>query len=152
IAEMKRLKEAALQTEKNMTLEGLFSKVRMGEVKELPIVLKADVSGSIEAIRGLLDKVGNDEVKVKIIHTGVGGINESDVLLASTAKGLIIGFNVRPDTVAGQRAKEKGVEIKSYSIVYNLVDEMKKALGGLLAPEEVEKAGGRAEVRELFTV
>lgn len=152
IAEMKRLYNASLNTEKNMSLEALYSKVRMGEVKELPVVLKADVSGSIEAIKGLLDKTSTEEVKVKVIHSAVGGINESDVLLANTAHGLIIGFNVRPDSVATQRAKEKGVEIKSYSIVYNLVDDMKKALGGLLAPTEVEKSMGRAEVREVFSV
>jgi translation initiation factor IF-2 len=152
IAEMKRLRDVSQQTEKAMTLEALFSKVRLGEVKELPIVLKADVSGSVEAIRGMLDKVGTDEVKVKIIHSAVGGISESDVLLAGTAKGLILGFNVRPDTVAMQKAKERSVEIKTYTIVYNLIDDMKKALAGLLKPEEVEKATGRAEVREVFTV
>lgn len=152
IAEMRRLKDSAKQAEKNLSLEALFSKVRMGEVKELPLVLKADVSGSIEAIRGMLDKVNTDEVKLKIIHTGVGGVNESDVLLADTANGIIIGFNVRPDSTASQRAKEKGVEIKSYTIVYNLVDDMKKALAGLLTPEEIEKAQGKAEVREVFGV
>ena len=139
-------------TEKGMTLESLFSKVKLGEVKELPIVLKADVSGSIEAVQGMLEKVNTDEVQVKVIHTAVGGISESDVLLASTANGLIIGFNVRPDTVAIQRAKEKGIEIKTYSIVYKLVDDIKAAMGGLLTPDEVEKSMGRAEVREVFSV
>jgi translation initiation factor IF-2 len=135
-----------------MTLEDLFSKVKTGEQLELPIVLKADVSGSLEALRGMLDKTSTDKVKVKVIHTGVGGISESDVLLASTAKGLIIGFNVRPDTVATNRAKDNGIEIKTYTIVYNLVDDIKKAMAGLLKPERVEKVMGRAEVREVFTV
>lgn len=139
-------------TEKSMTLESLFSKVKLGQLKELPIVLKADVSGSIEAVEGMLEKVNTDEVQVKIIHTGVGGISESDVLLAGTAKGLIIGFNVRPDTVALQKAKEKGVEIKTYSIVYKLVDDIKAAMSGLLSPDEVEKSMGRAEIREIFSV
>lgn len=122
-----------------MTLEQLFSRVKSGDVKELALVLKADVSGSLEAVKGMLAKVGNDEVKLKIIHSGVGGINESDVLLANTAKGVIVGFNVRPDPGAVRMAKERDTEIKSYSIIYELVDEMKKALAGLLAPTVVEK-------------
>ena len=149
----KNIAEAeAAGTEKGMTLESLFSKVKLGQTKELPIVLKADVSGSIEAVQGMLEKVNTDEVQVKTIHTAVGGISESDVLLASTAKGLIIGFNVRPDSVAIQKAKEKGVEIKTYSIVYKLVDDIKAAMSGLLSPDEVEKSMGRAEIREIFSV
>jgi translation initiation factor IF-2 len=135
-----------------MTLEDLFSKVKLGEQLELPVVLKADVSGSIEAIRGMLDKVGTEAVKVKIIHTGVGGISESDVLLAGTSGGIILGFNVRPDTSAIRKAKDKSVEIKTYTIVYNLVDDIKKAMAGLLKPDSIEKAMGRAEVREVFSV
>ncbi len=137
---------------KGPSLEELFAKVKVGQVLELPLIVKADVSGSLEAVRGMLDKVSTPEVKVKIVHTGVGGISESDVLLASTAKGIIIGFNVRPDNVAVQRAKEKGVEVKTYNIIYNLVDEVKKAMGGLLKPTRVERQTGRAEVREIFSV
>lgn len=135
-----------------MSLEQLFARVKSGDVKELALVLKADVSGSLEAVKGMLDKVGNEEVKLKLIHSAVGAISESDVLLASTAKGVIVGFNVRPDTGATRMAKEKGIEIKSYSIIYELVDELKKALVGLLAPNVVEKAMGRAEVRNIFSV
>jgi translation initiation factor IF-2 len=137
---------------RGVSLEDLYGKVQQGEVHELPIILKADVSGSLEAIRGMLEKVNTSEVKVKVIHTGVGGITESDVLLAASAKGLIIGFNVRPDSLAASRAKEKAVEIKNYNIVYNLVDDMKKAMGGLLKPTLVEKVQGRAEVRNVFSV
>lgn len=135
-----------------MTLEQLFARVKSGDVKELSLILKADVAGSLEAIKGLLDKLGNQEVKVKLVHSAVGGITESDVLLASTAKGVIVGFNVRPDGGAARMAKEKGIEIKSYSIIYELVDDLKKALAGLLAPTVVEKALGRAEVRNTFVV
>jgi translation initiation factor IF-2 len=135
-----------------MTLEDLFSKVQTGDVKELPIVLKSDVAGSAEAIVGMLSKEISKDVKVKIVHTGVGGINESDVLLANTAKGIVIGFNVRPDTGALNLAKREGIEIKTYSIIYELMDDIKKALEGLLTPDIVEKVLGHAEVRNTFTV
>jgi translation initiation factor IF-2 len=135
-----------------MTLEQLFSRVKSGDVKELSLIMKADVAGSLEAIKGMLDKLGNAEVKVKLIHSAVGGITESDVLLASTSKGVIVGFNVRPDGGAARMAKEKGIEIKSYSIIYELMDDLKKALAGLLAPTVVEKSVGRAEVRNTFVV
>lgn len=137
---------------KSVSLEDLFSKVLSGDLKELPVVLKTDVAGSGEAIRGLFDKISTEEVKIKIIHNAVGAISESDVLLASTAKGICVGFNVRPDSGAQAAAKRQGVEIKSYSIVYELVDDMKKAMAGLLEPEVKEKVLGRAEVRETFGV
>lgn len=135
-----------------MSLEQLFSKVKTGDVKELSLILKADVAGSLEAVKGMLAKLGNEEVKLKVVHSAVGGITESDVLLASTAKGVIVGFNVRPDGNSARMAKEKGIEIKSYSIIYELVDDLKKALAGLLAPTVVEKSMGRAEVRNTFVV
>lgn len=135
-----------------VSLEEIFAKVKTGDVKELAVVLKADVHGSLEAVQGMFSKLGNAEVKTKIIHAAVGGITESDVLLASTAKGLIIGFNVRPDGGATSQAKRMGVEIRTYSIVYELIDDMKKALSGLLAPTVVEKVMGRAEVRNTFSV
>lgn len=135
-----------------MSLEDIFSKVQKGDMKELAVVLKADVAGSLEAILGMFQKIGTSEVKLKVVHSAVGGINSSDVLLASTAKGIIIGFNVRPDGAASQEARRLGVEIRSYSIVYEMMDEVKKALAGLLAPTVVEKIAGRAEVRNTFTV
>ena len=135
-----------------MSLEALFAKVRSGETKELSIILKSDVAGSLEALKGQLAKLGNDEVKIKLVHAAVGGVNESDVLLASTAKGIVVGFNVKPDAGAARMAKERAVEIKSYSIIYEMMDDLKKALGGLLAPTVVEKAQGRAEVRNTFSV
>ena len=135
-----------------ISLEEIFAKVKTGDVKELTVVLKTDVHGSLEAIQGMFQKLGNAEVKLKVIHAAVGGITESDVLLASTTKGLIIGFNVRPDGGATTAAKRVGVEIRTYSVVYELMDDMKKAMAGLLAPTIVEKVMGRAEVRNIFTV
>ncbi|MBX3042016.1 MAG: translation initiation factor IF-2, partial [Bdellovibrionaceae bacterium] len=143
---------ASNEGKKKLSLEDIFSKVIQGDVKELAIILKADVHGSLEAIQGMLAKLSTPEVKVKVLHTGVGGITESDVLLASTAKGIIIGFNVRPDNSAQAKAKVTGVDVRSYTIVYELVDDIKKAMTGLLRPDIVEKIAGRAEVRNVFTV
>ena len=148
----KEREEAAADSEDKMSLENIFSKVKMGELKELPVILKTDVAGSIEAIKGLVDKIDSDEVKVKFIHTAVGGVSESDVLLAHASKGIIIGFNVRPDVTAKSLAKEKSVEIKSYQVVYEIVDDVKKAMSGLLSPDIVDKDQGRAEVREIFSI
>jgi len=143
---------AQVQDKSKLGLEDLFSKVKLGEMKELPVVLKTDVAGTGEAIRGLFAKISTEEVKMKIIHSAVGGISTSDVLLAGTANGLIVGFNTRPDTSATKVAREQGIEIKTYSIVYELVDEMKLAMAGLLDPDIVEKTIGRVEVREIFSV
>jgi translation initiation factor IF-2 len=126
--------------------------VKTGDVKELALIIKSDVAGSLEALRGMIDKIATEEVKVKIVHAAVGGITENDVLLASTAKGVVVGFNVRPDSNATRLGKERGVEIKSYSIIYELVDDLKKSLSGLLAPTITEKSMGRAEVRNIFVV
>ncbi len=135
-----------------VTLEDLFSKAKQGDVKELSVVLKCDVTGSMEAINGMFSKLVTPEVKLKVIHYACGGISESDVQLASSAKGIVVGFNVRPDSGAANAAKRLGVEIRSYSIVYELMDDMKKAMSGLLAPTIVEKVMGRADVRNIFTV
>lgn len=142
----------AVTPNSKMSLEDMFSKVQKGDLKELPIIVKADVAGSLEAINGMFAKVGNNEVKLKIIHSAVGGITGSDVLLASTAKGIIIGFNVRPDGGATNEARRLNVEIRTYSIVYEMMDDIKKAMVGLLAPTTVEKVNGRAEVRNTFNV
>lgn len=135
-----------------VSLEDIFAKLKQGDVKEMNVILKSDVAGSSEAIKGMFEKLGTDEVKPKIIHAAVGGINESDVLLASTAKAIVVGFNVRPDSGAQAAAKRLGVDIKTYTIVYELVDDMKKAMGGMLTPDIVEKQLGRAEVRNTFSV
>lgn len=144
--------EKAVAANKKMSLEDIFSKVTQGDVKELGIVLKADVQGSLEAITGMIGKLSTPEVKTRILHSAVGGVSESDVLLASTAKGIIIGFNVRPDNNGAAKAKQLGIEVRTYTIVYELVDDLKKAMVGLLKPNVVETVTGRAEVRNTFTV
>jgi translation initiation factor IF-2 len=145
-------KAAAAASSKKMSLEDIFAKVTQGDVKELNLILKTDVNGSMEAIQGMISKLSTPEVKAKVLHSGVGGINESDVILAQTAKAIILGFNVRPDNTAAAKAKQVGVDIRSYTIVYELVDDLKKAMSGLLKPTIVEKVMGRAEVRNVFTV
>jgi translation initiation factor IF-2 len=135
-----------------ISLEDIFSKVKQGDVKELAVILKTDVSGSLEAVNGMFKKLSTPEVKLKVVHSAVGGITESDVLLAQTAKGIVVGFNVRPDGGATTASKRMGVEIRTYTIVYELIDEIKKAMAGLLAPTIVEKVLGRAEVRNTFVV
>lgn len=145
-------KKAEYTPASKMSLEDIFSKVTRGDVKELAIILKADVHGSLEAINGMISKLSTAEVKTRVIHSAVGGISESDVLLANTSKGIIIGFNVRPDGGAQAAAKRAGVDIRTYSIVYELVDDLKKAMSGMLTPDIVEKVMGRAEVRNTFTV
>lgn len=135
-----------------MSLDELFSKIQTGNVKELNVILKADAFGSAEAIRDSLLKLSNDKVKVKPILCSAGGITESDVLLATASEAIILGFNVRPETKARQIAEAEHVEIKSYSVIYELLDDVKKAMTGLLDKKKVERFLGRAEVRQTFTV
>jgi translation initiation factor IF-2 len=135
-----------------MTLEDFFSKVQGATTKELKVVLKADVFGSLEAVRDSLVKLSNNQVKLSVIHSASGGITESDVLLASASNAVIIGFNVRPETKARQVAEREKIEIKTYNIIYELIDDIKKAMTGLLEKKKVEKFLGRAEVRQTFSV
>ncbi len=135
-----------------MSLEQLMAKMKGGEVLDLKIVLKADVKGSVEAISAALVKLTTPEVKVSVIHSGVGAVNESDIMLASASKGIIVGFNVRPDANARNLAEREGVQIRTYSIIYEVLDDVRKAQEGLLAPEVKEKLVGHAEVRDLFKV
>ncbi len=135
-----------------MSLEDLFAKVQQSDVKELAVIVKADVHGSAEALKELLNKSSSEKVRLKVLSSTVGGITESDVLLASTSNAIIIGFNVRPESGVGAVAEREGIEIKTYSIIYEVIDDIKKAMTGMLAPTFVEKALGRAEVRSLFNV
>ena len=135
-----------------MTIEEIFSRAKQGDQKILNVILKSDVMGSAEAIQGMFQKVATQEVKIKIIHSAVGGINEGDVLLASTSKAIVLGFNTRPDGNALALAKRKGVEVRTYGIVYEMMDDLKRLMVGLLEPEIVEQVHGRAEVRSIFTV
>ena len=133
-----------------LTLEGLKDKIAEGSVKELPILVKADVQGSAEVLATTLAKLSDEKVKIRIIHSGVGAINLSDVLLASASEAIIIGFNVRPDRSASELAERDGVEIRQHSVIYHVTDEMKKAMAGLLEPTFREVRVGSAEVRETF--
>ena len=137
-------------TPSKVSLDDLFSQIQAGQVKDLNIVVKADVQGSVEALRGSLDKLTNDEVRVRIIHTGVGAINESDVMLASASNAIIIGFNVRPDTSAKSTSEAEGVDIRTYSVIYSAIDDISAAMKGMLDPEFVEKVIGHAEIRQIF--
>ncbi|MGE5576441.1 MAG: translation initiation factor IF-2 [Syntrophothermus sp.] len=141
-----------LQKSSRLKLEDLFSKIKEGEVKVLNIILKADVHGSVEAVRESLERLGNDEVKVKVIHGGIGAISETDVMLASASNAIIIGFNVRPDTNAKKIAERENVDIRLYRVIYNAIDDVKAALAGMLEPEFKEVTLGRAEVRATFRV
>lgn len=145
-------RETELQQSQKVTLNDLFSKIKEGELKELKIILKADVQGSVEAIRQSLEKLSNDEVKVKVIHGGVGGIGDGDVMLASASNAIIIGFNVRPDPAAKRIAEKENVDIRLYRIIYNIIDDVKKAMEGMLEPEYKEVVNGRAEIRAIYKV
>jgi translation initiation factor IF-2 len=147
-----RLKTEALarRSSRKISLEDVFKLAREGAVKELGLVIKADVAGSLEAIEDEIAKLPQEEVKVNIIHRGVGGINESDVMLAAASEGLILAFNVRPVGDARQIAEREGVEIRSYAVIYRAIEELRAAMQGLLEPEEVESTLGQAEVRQLF--
>ncbi len=147
-----RLKTEALarRSGRKISLEDVFKLAREGAVKELSLVVKADVAGSLEAIEDEIAKLPQEEVNVNIIHRGVGGINESDVMLAAASAGVILAFNVRPVGDARQIAEREGVEIRSYSVIYRAIEELRAAMQGLLEPEEVESSLGQAEVRQLF--
>ena len=147
-----KLREASLAKNSRLTLEQLHKQMKAGEVKELPIIIKADVGGSAEVLSETLQKLTNDKVKVRVIHSGVGAINESDVLLASASNAIIIGFNVRPDRKAEALAEQEKVDVRLHTIIYNLTDEIKKAMSGLLAPVFKEVYRGKAEVRETFRI
>jgi translation initiation factor IF-2 len=135
-----------------LTLDQLHEQLKVGEVKELPVVVKADVQGSVEVLNEMLPKLSTEQVKLKVIHASVGAVNESDVLLASTSGAVIVAFNVRPERKASDLAQREGVDIRPYSIIYELQDELKKAMSGLLAPVIKETYLGRAEVRNTFKV
>jgi translation initiation factor IF-2 len=147
-----RLKTEALarRSGKKVSLEDVLTLAREGRVKELNLVVKADVAGSLEAIEDEIARLPQDEVTVNVIHRGVGGINESDVMLASASDGIILGFNVRPVGDARQAAEREGVEIRSYTVIYKAIEELRAAMEGLLEPEEVEDIVGQVEIRQIF--
>ena len=135
-----------------VTLDNLFSQIEQGEIKELPIIVKADVQGSVEAVKQSLEKLSNDEVRVKVIHGAVGAVSEGDVMLANASNAIIVGFNVRPDPVAADSAEKDGVEIRLYRIIYDAIEEIGTAMKGMLAPKYRENLLGRCEVRQVYKI
>jgi len=147
-----RLKTEALarRTARRISLEDVFSKAQQGEIKQINLLLKADVSGSLEALQDEIAKLPQDDVSVDVVHAAAGGINESDVMLAAASDAIIIGFNVRPLADARRAAQTEGVEIRTYSVIYKITEELRDAMQGMLDPDEVETTLGEAEILELF--
>jgi len=150
-AQRKMEKKGVPTATAKVSLEDLFSKIKQGELKDLNIIVKADVQGSAEAIKSSLEKLTNEEVRIRVIHSGVGAISESDVMLASTSGAIIVGFNVRPDNSARESAMRSNVDIRLYSIIYECIKEIESAMKGMLAPKYHEVIYGHAEVRQLYT-
>ena len=145
-------KEEQFKSYQKVTLENLFSQIEEGEVKELSIIVKADVQGSVEAVKQSLEKLSNEEVRVRVIHGAVGAVNESDVMLANASNAIIVGFNVRPDPTARDQAERDGVDIHLYRVIYDAIDDVKSAMKGMLAPKIREVEQGRLEVRQVYKI
>ena len=154
LVEKRKLKrrEDTLRATSRVTLDDLFDKISAGEVKDLNIIVKADVQGSVEAVKQSLEKLSNDEVRVKVIHGAVGAITESDVMLSQVSNAIIIGFNVRPEATAKATAEREGVDIRLYSIIYNAIEDISAAMKGMLAPKFKEVIDGHAEIRQIFKI
>jgi translation initiation factor IF-2 len=152
VAELRgeRERQAKLEEGRGASLDQLFSQLKEGEAKAVNIIVKADVQGSVEALKESLLKLSTDEVKVVVVASGVGGITESDANLAVTSNAIVLGFNVRADAAARRVVEEKGLDLRYYSVIYELIDDVKKALSGLLSPEVTEEIIGLAEVRDVF--
>ena len=147
-----KIKEEEFNAATKVTLDNLFGKLSEGDIKELGVIIKADVQGSVEAVKDSLLKLSNDEVRVKVLHGGVGAINESDVVLAGTGNAIIVGFNVRPDAVAKELAERDGVDIRLYRVIYDCIDEIESAMKGMLAPKTREVVIGDIEVRDTYKI
>ncbi|NLY88055.1 MAG: translation initiation factor IF-2 [Firmicutes bacterium] len=145
-------REREIKRQQRVSLDDLFERIKEGQIKELNIILKADVHGTVEATRQSLEQLATDEVRVRVIHGGVGAVNESDVMLASASNAVIIAFNVRPDPIAKRLAEREKVDIRLYRVIYNIIDDVQKAMEGMLAPEYQEVVLGRAEIRAVFKV
>ncbi len=152
LARLQKQRLVEIARHRKLTLDELYARIKDGQIKELNIIIKGDVQGSVEAIKQSLEGITHAEVKVRVIHSSVGGINESDVMLAAASNAIIIGFNVRPELKASQTAEKEGVDIRLYNIIYEAIEDVKKALEGLLEPMLKEKILGRAEIRQLFHV
>ena len=151
-ARKQKIKEERLTSSNVVTLDDFFNKVQEGQIKDLNIVIKADVQGSVEAVKQSLEKLSNDEVRVNVIHSGVGAVRESDVMLAYASSAIIVGFNVRPDAGALSSAEDKGVDIRLYRVIYTAIEEIEAAMKGMLDPTYKEEVTGHAEIRQTFKV
>ncbi len=145
-------KQEQFRAYQKVTLDNLFNQIAEGEIKELPIIVKADVQGSVEAVKQSLEKLSNEEVRVKVIHGAVGAVSESDVMLAQVSNAIIVGFNVRPDTTARDSAEREGVDIRLYRIIYDAIEEIQSAMKGMLAPKYRDVDLGRAEIRQVYKI
>ena len=146
------VREQSVRTQRHITLDEIGRRIALGEFKELNIILKGDVDGSVEALTDSFQKLSTEEIQVNIIHKGVGAITESDVLLASASDAIVIGFNVRPMGTARQLAEKEEIDIRSYSIIYDAINDLKDAMEGMLSPEFKEEITGNAEIRETFKI
>ncbi|MBR4691833.1 MAG: translation initiation factor IF-2, partial [Oscillospiraceae bacterium] len=145
-------KKATTGGERKVSLNDLFAQIKEGELKELTLIVKADVQGSVEAVKSSLEKLSNDEVRVRVIHGAVGAINESDIMLAATSNAIIVGFNVRPDAAARDSAARSGVDMRMYRVIYDCIQEISDAMKGMLAPQFREVLTGHAEIRQTYHV
>ena len=147
-----KMREDVLAKNASMTLDKLFSQIQEGETKELNLIIKADVQGSVGAIISSLEKLDTPDVRINVVHSGVGTVTESDVMLAETSNAIIIGFNVRPTTAVTNQAADADVEIRTYRVIYDIIDEISDAMKGMLDPEFREEILGKAEIRDTFRV
>jgi len=147
-----KIKEERLVSSNVVTLDDFFNKVQEGQIKDLNIVIKADVQGSVEAVKQSLERLSNEEVRVNVIHSGVGAVRESDVMLAYASNAIIVGFNVRPDAGATASAESQGVDIRLYRVIYTAIEEIEAAMKGMLEPTYKEEVTGHAEIRQTFKV
>ena len=152
LARLLKQRGVEMSRHKKLTLDEVYAKIKEGQIKELSIIIKGDVQGSVEAIKQAFEGITHPEVKVRVIHASVGGINESDVMLATASNAIVIGFNVRPELKASQIAEKEGVDVRLYNVIYDAIEDVKKALEGMLEPTFKEKVLGRAEVRQTFLV
>lgn len=151
-ARKQKIKDSQAKTTQIVSLDALFNQISEGQIKELNVIVKADVQGSVEAVKQSLEKLSNEEVRVRTIHGGVGAINESDIMLAAASNAIIIGFNVRPDAATAESAQRQNVEVRLYRVIYNAIEEIEAAMKGMLEPEFKEVVLGHAEVRQVFKV
>ncbi|MBQ8267048.1 MAG: translation initiation factor IF-2, partial [Clostridia bacterium] len=147
-----KIKNEMFNAKEKVTLDNLFSQLSDGDLKELNIIVKADVQGSVEAVKDSLVKLSNEEVKVSVIHGGVGAINESDIMLAQASGAIVVGFNVRPDAVAKATAERDGVDVRTYRVIYEAIEEIEAAMKGMLAPKFRENILGTVEVRDTYKI